>query len=140
MPNVTFVIEDAFYFPSILIRMKPVAEPPPCLFSPPSESINQSSFSIMWLLTSVPQSPWLVLSHEPGMAARQVAPAHWFLSMPFSTTSSSFNLNPYGSGPHHISDQSAFYIPKCLQPTSSSLRLTNKSREKATASPHLPDT
>lgn len=35
-----FLFEDAFYFSSILIRMKPVAESPPCLFSPPSESIN----------------------------------------------------------------------------------------------------
>lgn len=87
----------------------------------------------MWLLTIVPQSAWLVLSHDLGTASRQVAPTHWFLSMPFSTFS--FNLKANGSDPPHIPDQSAFCVPKCLQPTTTSLRLTNKSREKATASP-----
>lgn len=58
--------------------------------------------------------------NDPGTASRQAAPA---LSMPFST--SSFNLNPNGSGPPHIPDQSAYYVLKCLQSTSSSHRLTN---------------
>ncbi|KAF6736491.1 Serine/arginine-rich splicing factor 3 [Oryzias melastigma] len=62
--------------------------------------------SITRLLTVVSQSAWLVLSHDPGLASRQVAPAHWFLSMPFST-SSSFSLKPNGSDPLHIPDQSA---------------------------------
>lgn len=92
----------------------------------------------MWLLTIVPQSAWLVLSHDLGTASRQLAPTHWFLSMPLSTFS--FNLKANGSNPPHIPDQSAYCVPKCLQPTTTSLRLTNKSREKATARPHLPAT
>lgn len=88
----------------------------------------------MWLLTIVPQTAWLVLSHDPGMASRQVAPTHWFLSMPYST-SSSFSLNPNGSGPPLIPDQSAYYVLKCLQPTNSSLQLTNKSRKKSHSQP-----
>ncbi|KAJ3602441.1 hypothetical protein NHX12_030196 [Muraenolepis orangiensis] len=51
-----------------------------------------------------------VVSHDPGLASRQVAPVRWFLSMPFSTS----NLYQNGSSPLHNPDQSAFYVPKSL--------------------------
>ena len=40
MPVFCLNLRLTFYLPSILIKMNPVAESPPCLFSPPSESVN----------------------------------------------------------------------------------------------------
>lgn len=62
----------------------------------------------MWLLSSEPQSAWLVLSHDPG------APPVVRFHQPFGSwacssapSSSSSNLNPIVSGPLHIINQSA---------------------------------
>lgn len=76
-----------------------------------------------------------VVLHDPGMASRQVAPAFWFLSMPFPALSS--NLNPNGSGPPHITTNQLLYLfhyeHNYLRPAA--LDLPIKDRENLQPSP-----
>lgn len=64
----------AFFGPSIN-KNEPVTESPSCLFSPPSESALASQLALSASCDQrAPCSLAGVVSHDPGMASRQVAP------------------------------------------------------------------
>lgn len=72
-----------------------------------------------------------LVSHDPGVASHQVAPAHWFLSMPLSAAPPPPTLTPNRQRPtSHSWPISVLRSPMSTLPTTSnSLRLTNKSRK-----------
>lgn len=83
-------------------------------------------------VTSVPQSAGWVRVTWPrhGHSSGRTSPAHWFLSMPFSAPPPTLTPNQQAAHLTFLTNQRVLRSQmSTLQPTSNSLRLTNKSRK-----------
>ena len=123
----------------IIIKMNPVTESPSCLFSPPSESALASQLALSASCDQrAPFSLAGVVSHDPGMASRQVAPPFGSRACCFlSAFSPTLTKSAAATSTAHtfLANQLSCLFTKCLHNNySSSLRLTKK-QEKSTTPP-----
>lgn len=115
------------------------AESPSCLFSPPSESALASQLALSASCDQrAPFSLAGVVSHDPGMASRQVAPPFGSRACCFlSAFSPTLTKSAAATSTAHtfLANQLSCLFTKCLHNNySSSLRLTKK-QEKSTTPP-----
>lgn len=115
----------------LLIKMNPVTESPSCLFSPPSESALASQLALSASCDQrAPFSLAGVVSHDPGMASRQVAPPFGSRACCFlSAFSPTLTKSAAATSTAHtfLANQLSCLFTKCLHNNySSSLRLTKK--------------
>lgn len=115
------------------------AESPSCLFSPPSESALASQLALSASCDQrAPCSLAGVVSHDPGMASRQVAPPFGSRACCFlSAFSPTLTKSAAATSTAHTfpANQLSCLFTKCLHNNySSSLRLTKK-QEKSTTPP-----
>lgn len=127
-----------FFGPSIN-KNEPVTESPSCLFSPPSESALASQLALSASCDQrAPCSLAGVVSHDPGMASRQVAPPFGSRACCFlSAFSPTLTKSAAATSTAHTfpANQLSCLFTKCLHNNySSSLRLTKK-QEKSTTPP-----